>query len=386
MPPPIPSDEYANRVKRARALMRERGMDGLIVTDTTSYSYFTGQKLASWMRSRPSIFVLPLEGEPALICWSGPDMFARLYKQPFPSWVRDRRVYPEVPFTRDPRVDWGIADVLRDRGLTSATLGIELGRETWLGIAVVDLDLLKEQLPRVRFVESGPVIWGCRLIKSEWEIDCMRQACEIGAKAWQCAFDELRPGIGAAEVQRSVLQYYWDGGADLSSEAPMVLGATGPNRTFKQGDILYIDGGCTVSGYKMDFARRAVFGAPSPRQRSEHDGMWELLHEIIDRMKPGVAVRELFEYSQSRMAQHPEWRNYSDHPSKRIGHGIGLENEPPSIAGTDDTVLEVGMALTPEPKIECVEGLLNPEEHTVIRSHRCEILSGSMTWQLHVVS
>ena len=55
------------------------------------------------MRSRPSIFVLPLDGEPALITWSGPGMFARLYKQPFPSWVEDRRIYPEVPFDSEPR-------------------------------------------------------------------------------------------------------------------------------------------------------------------------------------------------------------------------------------------------------------------------------------------
>ena len=186
---------------------------------------------------------------------------------------------------------------------------------------------------------SGPVVWGCRLIKSEWEIDCMRQACEIGGDAWRRAFEDLRPGIAAATVQKNVLRYYLEGGADLTSEPPTVLGATGPDRTFQNGDVLYIDGGCNYSGYKMDYARRAVFGPPSARQQAEHDGMWGILNEIIERMKPGVSVRELFEYSQSRLAQHPEWRNYSDHPSKRIGHGIGLENEPPSISGTDDTVL-----------------------------------------------
>jgi Xaa-Pro aminopeptidase len=103
-------------------------------------------------------------------------------------------------------------------------------------------------------------------------------------------------------------------------------------------------------------------------------------------MKPGVSMRELFEYSQSRLAQHPEWRNYSDHPSKRIGHGIGLENEPPSISATDDTILEVRMALTPEPKIESVDGLLNPEEQVVIRPSGCEILSAGSDWKLHIVA
>jgi len=383
---PMPSDEYPNRIKRARQLMRERGVDGLIVTDATHYSYFTGHKVASWMRSRPSIFVLPLDGEPSLITWSGPEMFARLYKQPFPSWVQDRQIYPEVPLGPEPRVDWGIAGILKKRGLATGTLAIELGRETWLGIPVVDFELLKEQMPKARFVDSGPVVWGCRLIKSEWEIDCMRQACAIGGAAWRRAFEDLKPGISTATVQRSVLNYYIEGGADLSSEPPMVLGATGPNRTFQNGDVLYIDGGCSCSGYKMDFARRAVFGRPSQRQVVEHDGMWGILNEIIERMKPGVSVRELFEYSQSRIAQHPEWRNYSDHPSKRIGHGIGLENEPPSISGTDDTVLEVGMVLTPEPKIESVDGLVNPEEHVVIRQFGCEILSAGSDWKLHVVA
>lgn len=382
----MPPDEYANRVSRARALMGQHGLDGLVVTDPVNYSYFTGHKVASWMRSRPAIFVLPLTGEPALICWSGPDMFARLYKQPFPSWVADRRIYPEVPFTKEPRVDWGIAEVLKERGLASGRIGIELGREVWLGIAVSDVDLLRETMLQATFVDSGAVIWGCRLIKSEWEIECMRKACAIGGKAWQRAFEELRPGISTAAVQAKVLNYYFDEGGDLTSEPPMVMGATGPNRTFHAGDILYIDGGANFSGYKMDYARRAVFGPPSPRQQAEHDGMWGILQELIERMKPGVSMAELFEFSQRCLARHPEWRNYSDHPSKRIGHGIGLENEPPSISATDDTVLQVGMALTPEPKIETVEGLLNPEEHIVIRSDSCEILSAVSDWRLFRVT
>jgi Xaa-Pro aminopeptidase len=285
-----------------------------------------------------------------------------------------------------PRVDWGIAGIIDEKALQTSTLAIELGRDVWLGIAVNDYDLLRESLPKAHFVDSSPVIWGCRTIKSEWEISCMRKACEIGGRAWQRLFEELKPGMSPATIQRKVLGYFYDEGADITSEPPTVLGATGPNRTFQNGDVLYIDGGANYLGYKMDYARRAVFGPPSERQKSEHDGMWELLHSIIERMKPGTSMRELFEYSQQQLAKHPEWRNYSDHPSKRIGHGIGLENEPPSISATDDTVLAIGMAITPEPKIESVDGLLNPEEHVIIRPQACEVLSACSDWRLHVVS
>ena len=44
------------------------------------------------------------------------------------------------------------------------------------------------------------------------------------------------------------------------------------------------------------------------------------------------------------------------------------------------------MALTPEPKIESVDGLLNPEEHVVIRPSGCEVLSAGSEWKLHIVT
>ena len=162
-----PRGEYDARVARARSLMRDRQIDALIVTDQSHYSYFTGHAVAKWMRSRPSIFILPLDGDPAVIMWSGPNMFARLYDRPFPTWVEDRRIYPEVPFDRSDRVDWGVADVLRDRGLGDGRIAIEMGRETWLGIPLCDFELLRETLPRVGWFDSSPILWGCRMIKSE---------------------------------------------------------------------------------------------------------------------------------------------------------------------------------------------------------------------------
>lgn len=381
----VPRSEHENRVARAREKMRELDMAGLIVTDPLNFQYFTGQPTPAWMKSRASIFVLPLEGEPAMISWSGPGMFARLYGRDYPSWVDDRRIYPDVPFTRDERVDWGLRGVLEDRKLTDAKLGIELGRESWLGIPLVDFERLKEELPHATFVDSGPVVWSCRLIKSEWEIDCLRKACEMGGRAWDRIFNEVKEGDSLASVQKRILAYYMDEGADLNSGPPIVLGATGPNNTFQRGDVLYLDGGPGYLGYRMDYTRRGVFGPPSKRQQEEHDGMWEIMFEVIDRMKPGVPVKELFDYSQKRLSERPEWKNYSTHPALRIGHGIGLENEPPSMSGVDDTVLQVGMVLTPEPKIESVDGLVNPEEQVVIRPDGAELLSDSSDYRLRVI-
>lgn len=381
----MPREECLARVARARARMRAGGIDGLIVTDAVSFYYFTGQKAGAGGIGRPMAFILPLEGAPAVVDWSGPGMFARLYGRPYPTWVEDRRIYPEVPFNREPRVDWGIREVLVERGLQHGVLGIELGNEPRLGLAVDDFARLREEVPRARWVDSGPVVWACRMIKSDWEIEKLKKACDIGGRAFARILGELRVGITQAEIQKKAVLYYLELGADLDSGPPLALGATGPGGAFREGDILYLDGGCSVNGYKMDFTRRAVFGPPSERQRTEHEGMWAITLELIERMKPGVTTAEIFEHSQTLVAR-SGWRNYSDHPSKRIGHGIGLVNEPPYLNAYDPHVLEPCMSITPEPKIETVEGLLNAEEHVIVREGGSEIISAFPDRRLHVVA
>jgi Xaa-Pro aminopeptidase len=312
-------------------------------------------------------------------------MFARVYKRPYPSWVQDRRIYPEVPFHRDATTDWGLRDALVDRKLDRGVVAIELGDETFLHMPVNDWLRLKIELPAVRWVESGPVVWGCRMIKSAWEVEAAQKACDIGGRVWSGVLQELRPGQSMREIQAKILARYHEAGADIDSLPPTVLGAKGPGGTFQKGDVLYLDSGPTYLGYRMDYTRRAVFGRPSPRQIDEHNGMWEILFKVMDRMKPGVTMAAVFEYSQSLMAKRPEWRNYADHPAKRIGHGIGLENEPPSLNAFDHRPLAPGMAITPEPKIESEDGLVNPEEHIVMTETGWRQLSKEPGWELRVI-
>lgn len=381
----IPIKEFENRINRIRSEMKKSGMDAILVTDPKNYFYFTGHKVPVWMKSRASIFLIPLEGDPVLISWYGPDMFSRLYGKKFPSWVEDRRIYYDVPFDDKEYTDWGVVDLIKEKGLSQAVIGIEHGKESWLGITYYDYKYIEESLPNVQFVNSSHAVWACRMIKTEWEIDCLRQACYLGGKAWDKVIAETRVGDSVRDVQEKILHYYAQENVDIDSGLPMVLGATGEKNTFQYGDVLYLDGGPSFNNYKMDYTRRAVFGDPSPRQIKEHSVMWEILFKIIKEMKPGVKVKDLFDYSQGLLSEHPDLINYSKHPSLRIGHGIGLENEPPSMSGTDNTILMENMVLTPEPKIESVDGLVNPEEQVVIRANEPEILSDSSDYRLRVI-
>lgn len=378
-----PADEHQRRVERARALMREQRIDGLIVTEPITYQYFTGHR-APGHAGRPSVFVLPLDGDPAVITMWVQKMFHELDGVPFPTWVADRRFYTEFPFDAARPTDWGIADVCRARGIADGTLAIELGEWTKLGIPVADYERLKSDLPSARFVDAGQVTWGCRMIKSEWEIVQMRTACELSGRAWAQVLPELKIGDTARTIARKIALAYDELGGAMQF-AGFARGARGDRGAFQAGDILYLDGGGTFGGYPTDFTRRAVFGEPSPRQLEEHRVALEVQQTMLDATRPGVTTAELFAVGVAAIDS-AGLDNYSDEPAKRTGHGIGLEmGEPPSISGADATVLAAGMTLTVEPKFYSGDGLVNPDDMVVVTESGYDLLSTIPSRELHVV-
>lgn len=379
----VPPEEYARRISRARELMDDHGIDALIVTDSINYQYFTGHR-APGHAGRPSTFVLPREGEPALISLWVQQMFHELDGLPFPSWVEDRRFYTEFPFDNERPTDWGIADVLRERGVAEGTLAIELGEWTKLGLPVADYERLKSDVHDATFVDGGVVSWGCRTIKSPWELDQIRRACHTSGEAWANVLPELRVGDTANDISKRIALAYDEAGGPMMF-AGFARGATGEAGAFQKGDILYLDGGGTFGGYPTDFTRRAVFGGPTRRQLEEHRVALEIQQAMLDAIRPGVPVAELFRIAVEAIEQ-AGLRNYSDNPAKRVGHGIGLEQgEPPSISGADETVLAAGMTLTVEPKFYSDDGLVNPDEMVLVTNDGHEILSTIPSRELHVV-
>ena len=193
----------------------------------------------------------------------------------------------------------GHRGVLQEKGLDFGKNRTRVRPRNWLGIAVVDFELLKEQLPKARLVNQARLSRAAA-DQSEWEIDCMRKACEIGAMAWRRAFEDLRPGIAALDCSENVLRYYLEGGADLNSEPPMVSARPVQIALSRNGDVLYIDGGCNYSATKwisLAGPSRVAFAAPAVRAR------WDVGHSQRNHRTHETwrSVRELFEFSQRRL-------------------------------------------------------------------------------------
>jgi len=342
-PPAIDRAELQSRWTRARALMDRAGLDALFLTERDNYYYFSGHRSAQYEhKMRPMGIVLPLEGDPAAVVYSRDQ--AAVQKSSGWSHVRS---YVDVPFPLEL-----LGEMLREAGLgrPAAKVGAELGTNERLGLPVADFQRLQSEfLPKAEFVDAAPLLRELKIRKSALELAYIRRACAISQAAWERTCERLEPGVTARQVAETLTIAMLELGADLTH--PGKINQAYPlDHVYREGDALWCDYGAIYRGYNADIARRAVFGKPTDTQRRQHELIWRIASRCIDAVVPGARASDVARAcnEQLRRADYPELIG-----PKRVGHGIGLNpSEPPSLSLADDTVLEPGMVVTPEPRID----------------------------------
>ena len=372
--PPLwfPQAEYEARARALSDALERRRLDALLVTWHTNLAYYTGYRAvaATSMLTRPSAALLSRGGEGTLWVHAFVEADARAS-----AWLADIRVYAEL---RGLPVD-DVAAEVRARGL--GRLGAELGAEQRLGMPPADLAALRERLPRIEWVDAGPIIWAQRARKSPGEVDCLRRAGQATARAYEAVLPRIDVGMTEREVGRLLQHAMLDAGAD---EVGFLMMTSGPenygrisgrptDRRLGRGDMVWIDMGARVNGYWADFSRAAVIGGPTDQQRRMQDLVVAATARGVERAGPGVPVGDIVRACEDEMRQRGEKITFA---AGRIGHGLGLNlTEFPHVAVYDDTVLEPGMVITVEPGIVEPFGTFHVEDNVVITETGAEVIS-----------
>lgn len=382
----FPEEEYQDRYARAWALMRERGMDALLVTDIDNYVYFSGHTATygspHWMWSshaRPFAMILPLDRYPILVM----HLLEKPPAQRAAPWC-EVRTYFELPF--QPTI---LVDVLKKAGLEAARIGAELGLEQRFFLPVNDLRSMERSLPRAEFVDASEIFLALRFIKSPREVERLRRSCEITVEAFMSVLPTLRPGVSEREIATRIAIRMLELGADRP--AHFMLSRTVPEhqinrpseRPFNIGETLRIDLGAVYREYKNCMSVTIVCGPPTKRQQELFDIVVEILADLEGMIRPGIAMSEVIERCNSILADH----GLPPKEAGRIGHGIGLNgNERPSLDLQDDTAMAPGMCLALEPGIYQAEGGFVVEDNFVVRDSGIELLHPDTLKTLYMVS
>ena len=185
--PDFPKEEFEHRYARTRALMAERNIDALFVTEKLNYAYFSGHRSCQNPidKIRSYMFILPRDDDPVLIT-----MPFEVMQVEQTTWIGNVRTIGGL--TGHPEF---IVETFKSMGLGKARIGAELGREQYLGTNVMALEEIRKGLPGAEFVDAAQIILDVRVIKSPREIEYMRRASQMTAQAEKEIFEEVHAGM-----------------------------------------------------------------------------------------------------------------------------------------------------------------------------------------------
>ena len=339
---PISKDERAARLAKAQDLMAKNKIGAIYLEGGSSLFYFTGVRWG--LSERPFVCVIPQKGEPAWVCPGFEEERARELVGKTAEvriWQEDESPYKQV------------AGIIKDRGAAGGRVGVEERLRYFIYSGV------KKESPGTEFVDAEVITAGCRMIKSPAEIALMQKASDITIAAFRAAFQTFKEGMTQGDLRANIEAAHRALGAPGGSASvsfgmytAFPHGSIEPQK-LKEGDVIQVDGGCSVEGYQSDITRTTVFGRASQRQID----IWELEKKAqaaaFATVKPGVPCEAVDAAARKVITDAGFGPDYKvPGLPHRTGHGIGLDgHEWTNFVRGNKTPLAPGMCFSDEPMI-----------------------------------
>jgi Xaa-Pro dipeptidase len=362
---PLAAEDYVARREKARRLMAENKMDGLFIEGGVNLVYFAN---VNWWRSERTFgAVFNKKGNPIWIC----PAFERKRAEELVPAGHEIRVWEEheSPYAL-------IGGIMKDLGSSAGRLGLDPSMRAfiWHG--------LRRDASALELVDGAVVTDGCRGVKMAKEIAFMDLANQITKLAYREGFKQMREGMTVRELGTAFSSAHQKMGVS-GGGGP----AFGPNTAFPHGstsirnlqrdDVVLVDGGCAVEGFRSDVTRTAFFGRPTEKQLS----VWEVVKKAqtaaLQAARPG-ATCESVDRAARRVIEEAGFGPDYKYFTHRLGHGIGMEgHEYPYLVRGNGLKLEPGMTFSNEPGIYIYgEFGVRIEDCMVITEDGARILGG----------
>jgi Xaa-Pro aminopeptidase len=349
------------RIDRIRDLMREQGLDALVLLGNTNVAYATGAiwPLADSGRAnfeQPVAVVLEDDEWPHLFT---PVREEDQLRTTLPS----EHIHGPVYLDFDEGVELfasHLADLVPDN--------VVIAIDEWTNALRRERSILfASDAP----IDGGRVISKAKAIKTPDELSCMRE----GLRITECAIAEVQahvaPGVRQTDLTAIFLRTIFDAGADANILDPiwqvmpsrmadgpwtttgdLACPLTSTERELAEGDVLWVDTGVSHAGFHSDFGRTWIVGRePDRRQRAQFERWRGIMDAVLDVTRAGATAAELTAAAIATAGGVKPWM-----PHFYLGHGLGIDSAEMPYVGSDigeafdaTLVLAEGMVLVLEP-------------------------------------
>lgn len=214
---------------------------------------------------------------------------------------------------------------------------------------------LVNNLRNTTIIGTSGLIEKLWVIKDEYEISCIRKACEISDRAIARTLKDIKAGFTELEVA-ALLEYNMrlEGAENISFETVLLSGKRtsllhgrpSMNR-LQEGDSLLFDYGALVDGYHADISRTLFLGKPSDQQIE----IYKIIKECKDRIITSIS-EEVNVNIPNKIISTTIPDKYKPYFYNGYGHGVGLDiHEEPFMKDISNFEYMAGMVHTVEPGI-----------------------------------
>lgn len=156
--------------------------------------------------------------------------------------------------------------------------------------------------------DADTLLGEMRLMKSDYELTQLREACEISAQGHLAAMRFTRPGVTERQVQGVLAHHFYMKGSAregygfivASGNSATTLHYNFNDQVCKDGDLLLIDAGAEFNYFTGDITRTfPVNGKFTDEQARVYEGVLKVQKQIIDYVKPGIVFKDLHEMGAS---------------------------------------------------------------------------------------
>lgn len=364
---PLGKEDYLARIEKLKFSMQKDSIDALFIEGGTNLKYFFN--ISWWLSERTFGAIVNTVGNPIWICPAF-ELERALEQIPEGDEVRTWEEH-ESPFKL-------YSKVVQDLGLKGKKVAMGPNVRSFISEA------FRKDLP-ADMVDGSMTVNRVRAIKTEKELNYMDVANRITKIAYRYAFENLSEGMTRDDIAslistaHSAMGVSGGGGPQLGFTSAYPHG-TKQIRDLHNGDIVLVDGGCSVEGFRSDVTRTIVFGNPSDRQKKVFDIVLKAQQEAHKAVRPGISCGEIDRVARKVVEDAGFGPGYKFF-AHRLGHGIGMDgHEYPYLVKDNPLILEAGMTFSNEPGIYIYDEFgVRIEDCFVVTDDGARMLGGLLT-------
>lgn len=349
--------EFRLRITKVRTEMAAARLDAILVASTHNLFYLTGCVFRGYV-------YIPAVGDPLLF------------------FIAPSQAPADTPYCMQIRKPEQIAEILNQLNMPQPQhIGLEFG-----DMIYADIERLKRCFPNADAADGTTPIRRARLVKTDFEIEQMRQDGMHQTAAYSRFRKCFREGMtdlefqieierilrlegclgivrtAGARMEINLGQVLTGENADNPSPYDFSMGGEGAHSSLpvgangtilRPGMTVMVDMNGGFNGYQTDMTRCWALGQPAPLALKAHECSRRILRELERIGVPGTPAANLYNRAVEIATEEGLEKYFMGHQHKVafIGHGIGVElNEAPVLMAKSRDLLAENMTIAIEPK------------------------------------